>query len=244
MTFPDVPLDPGFTPAPVDAGLVERLSAFSFVAGLSTAGKQLLEHNCQQLRFDSHQPLLTSGDACRALLLIERGAVRVSKCALNGREILLYRVTPGESCVLGTTCLLRQSDYPANAIAQAGTDALAVPAETFRYLHEREPSLRRFVMDLYALRLEEMMLLVEAVAFRRMDERLAELLLRRAHVDGSSWQPVEATHEALALELGTAREVISRLLTHFADDGSIALERRRVRILNPSALKIAAQPQK
>jgi len=244
MTISEVPLDPEFSPAPDDAGLARRLDAFSFVTGLSDAGRQLLVQNTQSLHFTSHQPLLTSGDACRALLLIERGAIRVSKRAQNGREILLYRVAPGESCVLGTTCLLRQSDYPADAMAQAGTDALAVPAETFRRLHEQEPALRRFVMDLYALRLEEMMLLVEAVAFRRMDERLAGLLLRRAHVDGQSWQPVDTTHEALALELGTAREVISRLLTHFADDGSIALERRKVRIIDPAALKIAALPQK
>ncbi len=244
MTSPEVPLDPHFSPAPAGADTATRLASFSFVSALSSAGRKLLEKACQPLNFGNHQSLMTAGDSCQALLLVERGSIRVSKTAQNGREILLYRVSPGESCVLGTTCLLRQSNYPANAVAQAGTEALAVPAETFRLLHDQEPALRRFVMDLYALRLEEMMLLVEAVAFRRMDERLAELLLRRGRLGANSWQPIEATHEALALELGTAREVISRLLTHFADEGAIALERRKVRILAPTTLRNAAYPQK
>ncbi len=229
-----------FAPAAVESTLAERLAAFSFVGGLTMDGRRLLERSCQPLHFKHRQPLLAAGDQCNALLLVERGAIRVTKCAQSGREILLYRVAPGESCVLGTTCLLRQADYPAEALAQAGTDALAVPAETFRRLHELEPALRRFVLDLYALRLEELMLLVEAVAFRRMDERLADLLLRRGRVDASSFRPVEMTHEALATELGTAREVVSRLLTQFADDGSIALERGRVRIINPAALERSA----
>jgi len=231
----------GFVPASEDAPLVHRLYAFPFTAGLTPAGLATLEQACRPLHFSQTQPLLTAGQSCSALLLLERGSIRVSKSTESGREILLYRVDPGESCVLGTTCLLRNTDYPAEAEAQAGSSALAVNAETFRYLHDHEPAIRRFVMDLYAQRLEEMMLLVEAVAFRRMDERLAELLLRTGRIDAFTCRPITMTHEAIAAELGTAREVVSRLLSQFADEGSIALERRNIRILNPARLETSVQ---
>ena len=134
--------------------------------------------------------------------------------------------------------MLRQSSYPAEAIALAGTVAIALPAETFRTLFEGEAAVRRFVLDLYAVRLEELMLLIEEVAFRKMDERLAAFLLREAEISPGVFQPVQMTHEELAAELGTVREVVSRLLHQFAEEGSVTLERGRVRVIDRKKLAV------
>lgn len=221
----------------IDPAVQNCLDAFSFVGDLSDRGIETIVARSKLCRFEVDTPLLSSGQGCEALLLVAKGGIRVYKQVPSGREILLYRVTRSETCVLGTTCMLRQSSYPAEAIALAGTVALALPADTFRTLFESEAAVRRFVLDLYAVRLEELMLLIEEVAFRKMDERLAAFLLREAETSPGMFSPVSMTHEELATELGTVREVISRLLHQFAEEGSVVLERGRVRVVD--RLKLA-----
>ena len=222
----------------IDPAIQNCLDAFPFVGELTAAGLATLIAEAQLCRFEADTPLLSSRQGCETLLLVANGGIRVYKQMPSGREILLYRVLRGDTCVLGTTCMLRQSSYPAEAIALAGTAALAIPAKVFRALFEREAAVRRFVLDLYAVRLEELMLLVEEVAFRKMDERLAAFLLREAEVSPGVFQPVQMTHEELATELGTVREVISRLLHQFAEEGSVALERGRVRVVDSQKLAV------
>ncbi len=220
----------------LDPAVQECLNAFSFVGELGDRVVDDIIEQSKLYRFETDTPLLSSGQGCEVLLLVARGGIRVYKQVPSGREILLYRVARGETCVLGTTCMLRQSSYPAEAFALAGTVALAVPAVLFRELFEREAAVRRFVLDLYAVRLEELMLLIEEVAFRKMDERLAAYLLREAEVSPGLFAPISMTHEELAAELGTVREVISRLLHQFSDEGSVLLERGRVRIKDSQKL--------
>lgn len=229
------------TQEPSDPQLQACLDAFPFVANLSVAGRTALIGQAGFCRFPVDTPLLSSGQGCEALLLVSEGGIRVYKQAPSGREILLYRVARGETCVLGTTCMLRSSSYPAEAFALAGTSALTLPAELFRHLFESEPAVRRFVLDLYAERLETLMLLIEEVAFRKMDERLASFLLREAEVAPGALAPVLMTQEEIAAELGTVREVVSRLLHQFADEGSVTLERGRVRITDRQKLMLFSE---
>ena len=225
------------TDSQVSTEIKSCLDAFPFVKDLTDHGLETIISNSKLCRFDADTPLLSSGQGCEALLLVSEGGIRVYKQVPSGREILLYRVARSETCVLGTTCMLRQSSYPAEAIALAGTVAIALPAETFRTLFEGEAAVRRFVLDLYAVRLEEL-LLIEEVAFRKMDERLAAFLLREAEISPGVFQPVQMTHEELAAELGTVREVVSRLLHQFAEEGSVTLERGRVRVIDRKKLAV------
>lgn len=226
-----------------ESTLVEScMEAFPFLGELTGNGREVLRAQARACRFDVETPLLATGQGCEALLLVGKGGIRVYKQAPSGREILLYRVARGETCILGTTCMLRQSSYPAEAIALAGTEALALPAPVFRSLFDSEPVVRRFVLDLFALRFEELMLLIEEVAFRRMDERLASFLLREAEIAPGQFAPVCMTHEELATELGSVREVVSRLLHQFADEGGVALERGKVRILDRRCLAAIQHP--
>lgn len=172
--------------------------------------------------FDAHQP-------CRGFPLLLEGSVRVTKAAPTGREILLYRVDPGQGCILSGGCLLGHSDYSATGIAEEDVVLLSLPPALFQELLLRFEGFRRFVFSMYGERLAEVMELVEEVAFRRLDARLAQLLVRRGPV-------IEGTHQRLADELGSVREIVSRLLRGFEDRGWVKLERERVTVLDPKAL--------
>jgi CRP/FNR family transcriptional regulator len=186
------------------------------------AEAQLLQAPAGTVLFDASQP-------CRGFPLVLEGAVRVSKFAPNGREILLYRVEPGQGCVLSGGCLLGHTDYTARGIAEQDVTLLSVPPPVFNELVLELEPFRRFVFGMYGERLSEVMELVEEVAFRRLDERLAQLLVRRGPV-------LEATHQKLADELGSVREIVSRLLRTFEERGWVKLERERITVLDPRAL--------
>jgi CRP/FNR family transcriptional regulator len=176
--------------------------------------------------FDERQP-------CHGFPFVLDGAIRVTKPAANGRELPLYRVQPGESCIISSSCLLGHADYNARGVATADTTLALLPRPLFDALLA-DPGFRAFVFHLFAERMAELMQLVEEVAFRKLDQRLAGLLLGRGRI-------VRATHQQLADELGSVREMVSRLLKGFAEQGLVALSREQIEILDPAGLrKIAA----
>ena len=206
--------------------LLERFPVFRELPsprlGRLLAEAQLLQVPAGTVLFDASQP-------CRGFPLVLEGAVRVAKFAPNGREILLYRVDPGQGCILSGGCLLGHTDYTARGIAEEDVTLLAVPPAVFEELMLEFEPFRRFVFGMYGERLSEVMELVEEVAFRRLDERLAQLLVHRGPV-------LEATHQKLADELGSVREIVSRLLRSFEERGWVRLERERITVLDPRAL--------
>jgi len=183
---------------------------------------QLLQVPAGTVLFDASQP-------CRGFPLVLEGAVRVQMNAPSGREIQLYRVEPGQGCIMSGGCLLGHSDYSARGIAEQDVTLLSVPPALFHELLLQFEPFRRFVFGMYGERLAEVMELVEEVAFRRLDERLAQLLIHRGPV-------LEATHQKLADELGSVREIVSRLLRSFETRGWVKLERERITVLDPKSL--------
>jgi len=187
---------------------------------------QLLQAPAGGVLFDAKQP-------CRGFPLVLEGSIRVTKAAPNGREILLYRVEPGQGCILSGGCLLGHSDYSASGIAETAVSILSIPPALFHELMLQFEPFRRYVFGMYSERLGEVMELVEEVAFRRLDARLAQLLVRRGPV-------VEGTHQRLAEELGSVREIVSRLLRSFEQRGWLRIERERVTVTDPKALAALA----
>jgi CRP/FNR family transcriptional regulator len=178
--------------------------------------------------------LFRPGDSCALFLVLLRGVVRVQLVTEAGHEIVLYRVEPGESCVLTTSCLLGQESYAAEGIAETDIEGLGVsPALFDRLIAESEP-FRRFVFAGFGRRMADLMALVNEVAFRRMDARLAGWLLQRREAGAEA---VVATHQAIAAELGTAREVVSRRLKELERQGLVSLARGRIAMLEPMGLK-------
>ncbi len=174
------------------------------------------------------------GDPCRSYLLVLEGSVRVQKVSESGKEIVLYRVEAGQTCILTTSCLLADDDYLAEAITETEVSAVAIPTTRFHDALSHSAEFRKFVFHSYGKRIATLMALVEALAFGRMDARLAHRLLDIKHTRGE----ISVTHYELAADLGTAREVISRLLKDFERHGWIRLHRGRIEILDPQALRL------
>jgi CRP/FNR family transcriptional regulator len=181
------------------------------------------------LRAPAGGVLFDAGQPCRGFPLVLEGSVRVVMGSASGREILLYRVEPGQACILSGGCLLGHSDYSARGVAEEDVTLLSLPPDLFQALLIEHEPFRRFVFGMYGERLAEVMQLVEEVAFRKLDQRLAQLLVQRGPV-------LETTQQALADELGSVREIVSRLLRAFEMRRWIRLERERITLLDPRAL--------
>jgi CRP/FNR family transcriptional regulator len=166
---------------------------------------------------------------CEGFPLVLEGSVRVTKASPSGREIVLYRVSPGEGCILSGGCLLGHNDYAARGLAESDVTLLKISPAQFQDLILQVPAFRRFVFDMYGARLSEVMELIEEVAFRKLDTRLARLLVQRGPV-------LNATHQNLADELGSVRVFVSRLLRSFEERGWVTLERERVSVIDPKSL--------
>lgn len=178
------------------------------------------------------------GQACEQLVLLSTGVVRVRMVSEGGREIELYRVRPGETCVLSVACLMGKRTYEAEGVAETDLAGLAIGPATFATLLERSPAFRQMVLEVQTRRIYDLIALVDEVAFHRTEARLAAHLLERA----GSRRVVEETHQGLAQDIGTAREVVSRRLKRLEGAGIVELERGRVRILDTDRLRhIAGQ---
>ena len=178
--------------------------------------------------FAEHQP-------CQGFPLLLEGSIKVVKLAASGRELMLYRVAPGGSCIISSSCLLGHTDYNARGIAETPLTLLVLPVGAFSALMLEHPPFRDFVFHLFAERIGELMQLVEEVAFARLDQRLAKLLLARNEA------VLNVTHQQLADELGSVREIVSRLLKGFAAQGLVALGREQLTVSDRAGLqKLAA----
>ena len=207
----------------------QLLQRFPLFAGLPPERLARLLAEAQLVRAPRGTVLFDARQPCRGFPLVLEGEVRVAKGSRGGREIVLYRVGPGQGCLLSGGCLLGDADYTARAVAEEDVTLLSLPPALFHELMVGFEPFRRFVFGMYGERLAEVMELVEEVAFRRLDARLAQLLVSRGPV-------LEATQQALADELGSVREIVSRLLRQFEERGWVELARNRVTVRDARAL--------
>jgi CRP/FNR family transcriptional regulator len=199
----------------------------TFAAHISDpVGKNILQH-AQRVKIPANTTLFHQGDMCGNYVLVQTGSVKVFTRAENGREIVLYRVGSGESCTLTTTCLFTNNKYPAEGVTETEVEALVINKKDFDRGLAQSEDFRRMVFDGYSQRLTDIITLVEAVSFGRIDARLAKLLLQ--HAVGE--MTVHATHQDLAAELGSAREVISRQLKEFERRGWVKLQRGSIELV-------------
>ncbi len=167
-------------------------------------------------------------DRCENYLLVAEGRVKVLLLTPTGHELLLYRVEPGESCVLTTTCLMAARPYPAEGVTEMEVTALMIPKQAFDRAMGTSAAFRQIVFDHVSHRFADIIGRIEAVKFADLDVRLADELLRQMDGDGV----VHATHQALAAEIGTSREVVSRHLKAWERDGLIRLGRGRIEVVD------------
>jgi CRP/FNR family transcriptional regulator len=212
----------------------ELADLFPALAQLPAPLATEVERQAIAMRVPAATVLFDAGLACQALPLVLSGSIRVSKRAENGREIRLYGVNPGELCIVTVSCLLGASAYPATGIAESAVSALALPRALFLRLMAEHPPFRDVVFELFANRLTGLMTLVEEVAFHKLDQRLAAWLAARGPT-------ILASHQVIAQELGSVREIVSRLLKQFEEQSYLRLGRERIEVLDPLGLKKLAE---
>lgn len=192
-----------------------------------------LEARSQIISVPAGTQVFAPGQTADNLLLLLEGTVKVQQKSETGREVFLYRVHAGESCVLTTACMLAFEDYSAEGMSETDVRAVAIPRAVFDDLVGKSPVFREFVFTAYSRRITDLFTLIDDIVFQRMDVRLASRLLELA--DDQS--VVHATHAVLGTELGTAREVISRTLSEFQRRDWIAQSRGEVRLIGKEGLE-------
>lgn len=192
---------------------------------------ELLMESAHLVNIPAKHQIFYPGSPCENYLLMLEGCVKAQLISENGREIILYRVLPGDSCVLTTSCLLSGNRYPAEGITEAEIKAFAIPSSAFHRGIEKSAMFREFVFNNFALRLANVMQRVESILFGSIDARLSNILL------ASNSRTLTKTHQELASELGTAREVVSRHLKRFESYHWVNLTRGSIEIIDSAALK-------
>ncbi|MER2555051.1 MAG: Crp/Fnr family transcriptional regulator [Thauera sp.] len=216
-------------PAAADTDEARLEARYPILSALSPTAHARLRRNARWMRVPAGAMLFDDRQACEGFPFVVEGTVRVSKCAPSGRELPLYRVGPGETCIISSSCLLGHEDYNARGVTESDTLLMLLPKPVFDALMAERP-FRDFVFHLFAERIADLMQLIEEVAFRKLDQRLAALLLGKGRV-------LHVTHQQLADELGSVREIVSRLLKNFAEQGLVRLAREQVEIIDPAGLR-------
>lgn len=181
--------------------------------------------------------LFRPGDTPKGFIFLLSGKVSVYLTGENGREILLYSITPGETCLQTTLGILGEEDYGGEAICESDVDAVLLPSNQFVELMDVSKSFREFIFKSFAQRLHGVTYLLEKVAFINVERRLAEALLERADQKNQ----VSITHQELAIAIGSAREVISRRLESFAKKGFVQLDRGVITLKNVTGLRVICE---
>ncbi|PKP85748.1 MAG: Crp/Fnr family transcriptional regulator [Alphaproteobacteria bacterium HGW-Alphaproteobacteria-2] len=202
------------------------------LADLDPATRADLVRRSRVVRLPAGATVFAAGQEAANLLFVLSGTVRVSQTSDSGREVVLYRVEAGESCIMTAACLMGDAPYLAEGVAETDIEAVAIPRSVFDDLAARSGAFRAFVFAAYAQRMLDLFQIVDEVAFGRVDIRLAQRLVTLARGESD----LRITHQQLAAELGTAREVISRQLQDFQRRGWIAQARGVISLANPAAL--------
>ena len=172
------------------------------------------------------------GDQCEHFIILQKGQVRVYRPGDDGRAITLYHVGEGESCILTAACILNTQTFPAIAEVEQDVQGLAIPTAQMIDWLKSETDWQQYIFSLLSQRMSELISLVDALAFRNLDVRLANWLIEHS----SKSSKIRITHQVLAEELASSREVISRLLKEFEREGLIKLGRGEIEIIDPSRI--------
>jgi len=209
-------------------------SEVPFVGKLGAEGKALFHAHMTHIKFAENKLLLAGDDQCNHVFFVLEGTFRVFKMSEEGREVTLYRLGPGDTCLFTVSCLVDLGELDASVEIEAGAEVVSLPADVFQLMLDNNPTLHRYLMQKTFVRLNQVMRVVERVTFASLKRRVA-FYLREARVKQGSAK-LRLTKEHIALEVGTAREVVSRVLGALEDEGVVALGRGKVHLLNEKFL--------
>jgi len=209
------------------------LQQLPFLQSCSTEFRSRFLQQARRVQLPAHQTVCLEGQSCETLPLVLSGQVRVFKLSQNGREITLYRIPEGDSCVLTTSCIMSGNAFPAMAETETETEALILPGAFVVEALGAFPCWRQFVFALIADRLGDIIHVVDEVAFQRLDQRLYDWLWQRS----AQQAEISITHQELAQDLGSSREVVTRLLREWVGKGFLRLSRGRISVVDREGLQ-------
>jgi CRP/FNR family transcriptional regulator, anaerobic regulatory protein len=215
---------------------------YPFLGNISEAGLGSISAAARISSFTRGAIVVREGQPIQNMLLVAKGAIRVFKSIPEGRQITLYRVLPGDGCILMTYSILNDAPFPAAAIAEVDTQAWLIPGQLVRDLFADEPAFRKFANELVMKTVTPLIMMIDQIAFHKVDQRIAAFLLATSATQPGAFKPVTMTHEQIATHLGTAREVVSRCISSFESDSLIEVSRRFIRILDAEGLRRIADP--
>ena len=200
---------------------------------LATLPEEIQKSLCDQVRqvsIPANTQLFDRGGSCVMLPLVTQGSIRVFRQSESGREISLYRVTKDQLCIVTLSCLLGGDNYPATGVTESDVTAITVPDGLFHELIASQRQFRDSVFQLFSERISNLMGLVNEIAFHKLDQRLAQFLITQGPV-------INGSHQQIADELGSVREIVSRILKQFEENKWVTLGRKQVEIIDFDALE-------
>ena len=223
----------------MNKSIAKTISAsFDFWEKLDNPSQINFLNQCQQVSLSAGKFICLEGDVCNYLPLVISGSVRVYKIGASGREITLYHLEKGDSCIMTASCIISQKEFPAFAVTETEVEAIIIPANSLRKWVMHNPTWQEYMFGLLSQRLADVIEIIEEVAFRRMDCRIASYLIKNCD---RTIPTMQITHEAIAQELGSSREVVSRILKTFEKQGLLSLSRGMIQLKNWNELEKIAQ---
>jgi CRP/FNR family transcriptional regulator len=213
------------------------IEAYPLLDRLPAALRETAIAQAQWIEFRDGSAIFGEGQRCGGLPLVVQGGIKVFKRSESGREVVLYRVGRGETCILTSSCLLGASDYSAEGVAEGALRLALLPPELFQRMIAESPAFRHFLFAMLGDRLSDLMERVERLAFHRLDRRIAEFLVER--ID-AGFRSVAMTHQQIADDIGSVREMVTRTLGQLAEHGLVELSRAGVRIVDEPGLRTLA----
>lgn len=206
---------------------------------LTAVQKQRLEAAAVRKYAPAGTLLHNGGEDCMGLILISSGQLRIYTTSDDGREITLYRLLERDICLFSASCMLHSVQFDLQVSAERDTEFWLVSSEAYSALMKESAPIANFTNSIMASRFTEVMWLMDQLLWKRMDQRIAKFLLDEAALDSSD--TLKLTHEAIANHLGTAREVITRLLKYFQSEGAVKLSRGAIEILDAERLELISE---
>lgn len=219
--------------------MMDSLSRLPFWGALTEQERDIVQKSAFLRRYEKGAQVHSGGQECLGLLLVLSGEIRTYLLSGEGREITLFRLYPGDVCVLSASCVLSQISFDTQLTAQQDTQVLVIPASVVALLRDTNLAARCYLYELATQRFSDVMWAMQQLLFRQLDQRLAAFLLAEYRRTGSP--TVAMTHEQLAQQISSAREAVARILKQFAEDGLVELKRGAITLLNPAGLESLQQ---
>ncbi len=207
---------------------------FPFWNELEQSDKDFLCRNSTEVHFEKAQAVHDNTE-CTGLYIVKSGRLRLYMLSEEGKEITLYRLSPGEICMLSASCVLQSITFDVYVEAEEPSDCYMISASAFGTISEKVPTVKIFALETAVNRFSDVMWIMQQIVFMSMDKRLAIFLCDEI-TDGQT-DTIAMTHEQIARHMGTAREVITRLLKHFASDGILEVTRKEIRVIDKMRLR-------